>query len=114
MSEQIGPIDAAVTRPNLDDSSWWLLPADLQPADTFDRVATEIIQKRGAAKVKPPPPPPEPKGPAWHEVAERDDSKAIAFAKGFEAASYAAGMCCGCNTYSHGVVNPYDGTEVTE
>lgn len=93
-----------------DDSSWWLLPREID--DAFAKAADQILEKRGAAKLKPPPEPPTPKGPESYEVAEPGDTLSIAFVKGFEAASAAAGMCCGCNTYSHGMINPYDGTEV--
>ena len=79
--------------------------------DEFARAADQIIAKRGAAKLKPPPPPPEPRGPAWHEVAERDDTTAIAFAKGVEAGREAVARCCGCA--GDDVTNPYDGSTLS-
>lgn len=80
--------------------------------DEFARAADAIIAKRGTTKLKPPPAPPEPRGPERWEVAEPDDTLAVAFRKGFDASSAVSGMCCGCNTEDGSTTNPYDGSRI--
>lgn len=56
-------MDAFSPPPPSDDSSWWLMAPELD--DAYGKVADQIIEKRGAAKLKPPPEPrpPAPKPP---------------------------------------------------
>lgn len=76
----------------------------------FDKAAEKILAARKSPR-KAADSRQAPSGPQWHEVAERDDSQAVAFAKGVEAGIENIVACCGCGG-SGPIVNIYDGSTI--
>lgn len=78
-----------------------------QDADYFDAAADQILAARKAPRraaerpIRP---------PGSYESTSPRDTNSVAFAKGFEMAADAAGLCCGCNCYAGDPVNPYSGS----